>query len=69
MNFAPSSTKGGKVCRQLAFYPCDVLTAEPIDFAQAGRPTWAVQDEYSFTACTCYVDVRRAVIVWVDHHP
>jgi hypothetical protein len=68
MNFAPSSTKGGQVCRQIVFYPCDILTAEPADLAQAGRAAWAVQDEHSFTACAYYVDMRRAVIVRIDHH-
>jgi hypothetical protein len=69
MNLAPFSTKGGQVRRQLVSYPCDVLTAEPVDLAQAWRATWAVQYEHGFATCSRHVDMRRAVIVRVDHDP
>ena len=69
MNIIPLFAKDGQVRRQIVSYPCDVLTVEPPDLAQTGRPCRAMQDKHSFAVCPGHMDMRRPVIVWIDHHP
>ncbi len=41
--------------------------SETIVFAQSNRPAFAVHREYCLTAISYHVDVRRAMVIGVNH--
>src|SRR5713226_1588586 len=48
--------------------PVHLMQAEPVVLAELWRPAWAIQKEHRFAVRSSDVNMRRAMIVWINDH-
>jgi len=69
MDFTPPFAKVSQMLTQRILDATNFLPVEAIGFAQFCRSFRTIQNEHGFTARPDDMNVSRAVIARVDHHP
>ncbi|KKX30469.1 hypothetical protein YH62_13155 [Rhizobium sp. LC145] len=69
MVFTPCHAKRSEFARQGILDATKIRKLEAIAFPQLRRSVRAIQEEYRFSTGAFYVNMRRTMIVWIDHDP